>query len=167
MKNYKNIIDDFRKIADNHKQINSFGTGDIRQLIYLTSEVKGSDNATDKAPVYPLMYVIPSTATRGEQQITLTFQVIIADIMNTKNYDIETDLYSDTLQMAEDVLAQFKYSVTDAQGDYEASYDIVLPVSVSPFSEAYDDILVGWNLTIQIVLDNPLNRCIAPYNNFN
>ena len=167
MKTYKNIIDDFRKIADKHKQINSFGTGDIRQLIYLTQEINGKSNDKNNAPIYPLMYVIPSTATRGEQQITLTFQVIITDIMNAKNYDIETDLYSDTLQMAEDVLAQFKYSVTESQGDYEGSYDIVLPVSVSPFSEAYDDILVGWNLTLQIVLDNPLNRCIAPFNNFN
>jgi len=167
MINYKKIIDDFSLLADKHKQINSFGTGDIRQLIYLTQQIDGTDNTTNAAPIYPLMYVIPSAVNRGEQQITYTFSVIVADIMNAKNYDIETDLYSDTLQILEDILAQFKYSVTQATGDYEEKYDITLPSTISPFSEAYDDILVGWTLTLQVVVDNPLNRCLAPFNPFN
>ena len=87
--------------------------------------------------------------------------------MNTKNYDIQTDLYSDTLQMTEDILAQFKYAVTPSTGDYEAKYDITLPATINPFSEAYDDLLVGWTINVNIVVDNPLNRCIAPYNPFN
>ncbi len=167
MINYKNIIKDFRAIADNHKQINSFGTGTIEQLIYLTSDIEGKDNSTNAAPVYPLMYVIPTTVSRDEQFITYSYSVVIADITNTKNYDIETDLYSDTLQMSEDVLAQFKYSVTESQGDYEESYDINLPTSITPFSEAYDDILVGWTIGVDIVVESPLNRCLAPFRPFN
>ena len=174
MLNYKNIIEDFAKIAKEHKQINSFGTGDIRQLIYLTQQKKGvpqqnnqwGDNLTDEAPTYPLLYVLPSSVSRDEQFLTHTFNIIVCDIMNVKNYNIETDLLSDTLQMCEDVLAQFKYSVTIPQGDYELKYDIVLPAQINSFSESYDDILVGWNMTIQIVLDNPLNRCIAPFRPF-
>jgi hypothetical protein len=167
MINYKKIIDDFALLADKHKQINSFGTGDIRQLIYLTQQIEGKDNTKNSAPIYPLLYVIPSVVSRGEQQITYSLNVVIADIMNTKNYDIETDLVSDTLQIAEDIVAQFKYSVTQAQGDYEASYDLVLPTNISPFSEAYDDILVGWTISLQIVIDDPLNRCVSPINPFN
>ena len=166
MVNYKVIINDLKELADKHKQINSFGTGDLTQLIYLTSNVDGKDNDTWKAPIYPLMYVIPKSVTRGEQSITYPFDIVIADIMNTKNYDIETDLLSDTLEMAEDVLAQFKYSVTTAQGNYETKYDITLPTSINPFTEAFDDILVGWTLSLNIVVDNPLNRCTAPYKTF-
>ena len=167
MINYKNIINDFSKVAANHKQLHSFGTGTIQQLIYLTSEIDGQENTTNAAPVYPLMFVIPTTVSRDEQFITYSFSVVIADITNTKNYDIETDLYSDTLQIAEDVLAQFKYSVTQAQGDYEAKYDINLPTTMTPFSEAYDDILIGWTIGVDIVVEDPLNRCIAPFNPYN
>jgi len=167
MINYKNIIDNFREVANKHKQINSFGTGTIQQLIYLTSNIDGDKNETNAAPIYPLMFVLPTTVNRDEQFITYGFSVVIADITNTKNYDIETDLYSDTLQIAEDILAQFKYSVTAAQGDYETTYDINLPTSVTPFSEAYDDVLIGWTLGVDLVVDSPLNRCIAPYKPYN
>jgi len=166
MINYKKIIEDFRKVAKNHKQINSFGTGTIEQLIYLTNEIDGEINETNAAPIYPLMFVIPLPVSRDEQFITYSFNVVITDITNTKNYDIATDLYSDTLQIGEDVLAQFKYSVTESEGDYEALYDINLPTTMTPFSEAYDDILYGWTLGIDLVIESPLNRCLAPYKNF-
>jgi hypothetical protein len=166
MINYKIIINDLKKLADEHKQINSFGTGDLTQLIYLTQEIDGKENTENRQPVYPLMFCIPQPVQRSEQFITIPISVVIADIMNTKNYDIETDLVSDTLQIAEDILAQFKYSVTASQGDYESKYDITLPTTITPFSERYDDILVGWTLNLQLVINNPLNRCIAPFKDF-
>ena len=58
MINYKKIIEDFRKVAENHKQINSFGTGTIEQLIYLTNEIDGEINESNAAPIYPLMFVM-------------------------------------------------------------------------------------------------------------
>jgi len=167
MVSYKTIIEDIKTLVDKHKMIASFGTGDITQLIYLTQEIKGQDNTTNKAPLYPLLYVIPQNVTRNEQFIVYDFNILICDVMNAKNYDIETQLLSDTLQIAEDVLAQFKYSVTAQQGDYEDKYDIILPTTLTSFTERFDDILVGWNFTLRITADIPLNRCIAPYNNFN
>jgi hypothetical protein len=113
------------------------------------------------------MYVIPVSVNRAENFNTYTFNVLICDIMNANNFDIEVDLWSDTLQIAEDILAQYKYSVVSSQGDYETRYDLVLPATITPFSEAYDDILVGWNLQLQVIVDMPLNRCYAPFNNFN
>lgn len=167
MLNYKNIIKDFETLAKNHLQINSFSTGDINQLVSWTQQIDGKDNDTNAAPIYPIMYVIPTDITRGEQEIVYGFNIIIADIMDTKDsYDIQTQLWSDTLQMAEDILAQFKYSITSWQGDYEEKYDIETPTTITPFNEAYDDNLVGMNLSISIVLSNPLNRCIAPYKSF-
>ena len=167
MLTYKNIVNDFEQLVKEHMQLKSFGSGDVNQLIYWTQQIDGKDNDEDNAPVYPILYLIPNTVTRGEQEISYSFNVIIADIMDTKtSYNIQTQLWSDLLQIAEDVLAQFKYSVSTYQGDYEAKYDIEFPATLTPFNEQYDDNLVGWNMDINIVLDNPLNRCIAPFTDF-
>lgn len=173
--NFKNIIEDLQTLSNKHKMLNSFGVGDIRQLIFLTQERLGKDNIDPKnntpnpsnlPPVYPLMYVVPQTAQRDDSTMTYNFNIIIADITNRKNYDIEVDAWSDTLQIAEDILAQFKYSVLESQGRYESRYYINLPTNITPFNEQYEDLLVGWNLQMSIVVDSPLNRCIAPYRNW-
>jgi hypothetical protein len=164
--NFKNIVDDLKTLEFYHKQLNSFGVGDIKQLLYLTQQNNKQENTTDSAPIFPLMYCIPQNVTQDENFITYRLNVLICDIMNANNFDIEVDLWSETLQIAQDILAQYKYSVFASQGNYQTKYDLVLPTSITPFSEAYDDILVGWNLDLQIVVDMPLNRCIAPYNPF-
>lgn len=166
--NWKTIVNDFNTLQINHKQLNSFGVGDIKQLIYLTQNRDKVDNVDNNAPIYPLMYVLPGMVQQDEQYTTYNFNILVCDVMNVKNYDIQNQLLSDTLEITQDILAQFKYSVTASQGDYYTDkYDITLPTSISPFMEAYDDILVGWNLPITIQTQTPLNRCIAPYNQFN
>jgi len=165
--NFKNIVDDLQKLVDKHKQIRSFGVGEVRDLIFLMQDVDGTDNTEkNNAPVYPLLYVIPQASTRNEQFITYNFNILVCDIDNTKNKHIVVDLWSDTLEMLEDVLAQFKYSVNQSEGDYYDKYDINLPTNITPFSEQYADLVVGWNMLLQVVVDKPLNRCIAPFNNF-
>lgn len=166
--NLKNIIDDLKLLVEKHKMINSFGVGDLRDLIFLTQQRDGQDNTIkNEAPLYPLLYVIPQQATREDSLITYNFNIIVCDIDNVKNKQIQVDLWSDTLEYAEDVLAQFKYSVETSQGDYYDKYDIVLPTSITPFNEQYEDKLFGWNLSLQVIVDKPLNRCIAPYKDFN
>ena len=166
--NLKNIIDDFELLVEKSKILNSFGVGDIRDLITLTQMKDGEDNTEkNEAPLYPLLYVIPQVANRDGGQITYNFNVLICDIDNVKNKNIQVDLWSDTLELAEDVVAQFAYSVNDEQGNYYGKYDIVLPVNITPFNEQYEDKLFGWNIALQVLVDKPLNRCIAPFNDFN
>ena len=116
--NIKKIIDDLKLIADKHKQINSFGIGSIENLIYLTQEKEGLENEQNEAPIYPLMYVIPEPHTVNENFLQYSYTILIMDIMNVKNYDTQVDLWSETFQMAQDVIAQYKYSVFSNQGDY-------------------------------------------------
>lgn len=163
--NWKSIVADFNTLQVKHKQLNSFGVGDIKQLIYLTQNKDKQENVDNNAPYYPLMYVLPGSVSQDEQYTTYNFNILICDIMNVKNYDIQNELLSDTLEICQDILAQFKYSVNDLQGNYYTDkYDITLPTNISPFTEAYEDILVGWNLPISIQVQTPLNRCIAPFN---
>jgi hypothetical protein len=166
--NFKNIVDDLEKLSVKHKMLNSFGVGDIRDLIFLTQNKEGEDNTEkNESPMYPLMYVIPQSTQRDEGVITYNFNVIVCDIDNTKNKNIVVDLWSDTLEICEDILAQFKYSVNEEQGNYYDKYDVIVPQNINPFSEQYSDLLVGWTLPLQVVVDKPLNRCIAPFNDFN
>ena len=164
--NFKNIVEDMKTLVTNHKMIHSFGIGDIKDLIFLTQSVDGEENTNNNAPIYPLLYMVPVGTTRDDSQITYNYNVIICDIDNTKNKDIQVDLWSDTLEYAEDVLAQFNYGVTVADGDYYDKYEAVTPTSITPFSEQYADLLVGWNLSLQVIVAKPLNRCIAPYVNW-
>lgn len=164
--NFKSIIDDLKKIEFYHKQTNSFGVGDIKQLTYLIQQRDKQENVKDRPPIYPLMYVIPRQVQNYENYVQYSLNVLICDIMNANNYDIEVDLWSSTLAIAQDILAQYKYSVNAQQGDYENKYDLILPSAITPFSEAYDDLLVGWNLDLNIIVDMPLNRCLAPFDNW-
>lgn len=164
--NFKSIIDDLKKIEFYHKQTNSFGVGDIKQLTYLIQQRDKQENTQDRPPIYPLMYVIPRQVQNYENYVQYSLNVLICDIMNANNYDIEVDLWSSTLAIAQDILAQYKYSVNAQQGDYENKYDLILPSVITPFSEAYDDLLVGWNLDLNIIVDMPLNRCLAPFDNW-
>lgn len=164
--NLKNILDDLKITQRQHKQINSFGTGDITQLIYLTQDRDKQPNTTNAAPIYPLLYVIPQNIQRDENFVTYNLSVLCTDKLNTKNFDNEIDASSDTAQMLSDVLAQFKYSVTAPQGNFYSKYDIVLPTTMTYFSERYDDILVGWTMNLQVIVSDPLDRCLAPFNPF-
>ena len=164
--NFKSIIDDLKKIEFYHKQTNSFGVGDIKQLTYLIQQRDKQENTQDRPPIYPLMYVIPRQVQNYENYVQYSLNVLVCDIMNANNYDIEVDLWSSTLAIAQDILAQYKYSVNAQQGDYENKYDLILPSVLTPFSEAYDDLLVGWNLDLNIIVDMPLNRCLAPFDNW-
>lgn len=164
--NFKSIIDDLKKIEFYHKQTNSFGVGDIKQLTYLIQQRDKVENVKDRPPIYPLVYVIPRQVQNYENYVQYSLNVLVCDIMNANNFDIEVDLWSSTLAIAQDILAQYKYSVNAQQGDYENRYDLVLPANLLPFSEAYDDFLVGWNLDLNVLVDMPLNRCLAPFDNW-
>jgi hypothetical protein len=165
--NFKNIVDDVKLLVEKHLQIRSFGVGDIKDLIALTQEIEGEDNTEkNEAPLYPLLYMVPQPVQRDESFITYNFSVLIMDIDNVKNKHIQVDLLSDTLEMCEDILAQFKYSVNQQQGNYYDKYDVNVPAPITPFMEQYEDKLIGWTLQLQVVVDKPLNRCIAPFNTF-
>lgn len=170
MVNFKILAQDLKEIVNRHKMVNSFGIGDLKQLGYYLSlntddNLNKEDNDDNKSAKYPLVFVIPQQSSRDRRTITYNFNVIVADILN-QDYSNEIDVWSDTLQIAEDILAQFGYSVSEETGDFYDKYDIQTPTNIIPFSEAYDDFVSGWNLQLSVIVDSPLDRCIAPYNSF-
>lgn len=164
--NFKSIIDDFRLLSNYHKQINSFGFGDITEFGYLT-EMRDKENNTDnQSPYYPLMFVVPNTATQELQYMTYEFNVIVADIIE-RDLDNMIDVLSDTNQILDDIISQFRLSVTNSLGNFNQNYYLDDAVTCIPFIEAYQDLLAGWSGTFRIKIMTPLDRCDAAFNDMN
>ena len=126
--NFKTIANDFQRLTAAHKQLNSFGLGDINQLSYWTQFRDNVENTEYQSPYYPLLYVVPSTIENQLQYKTWNFNIMIADILE-RDLDNQVDISSDTLQILQDVISQFRLSVSEIQGDY---YDKLLIIVSRP-----------------------------------
>lgn len=161
--NFKKIATLLKQLSTYHEQIQGYGIGDINQLIYYTEERLKIDNTEQNlGSYYPLMFVIPELATTDGRQTIYTFNILVMDILNTKNFDIEVDVWSDTLDILKDVVAQLKYSLDSCY----CTWDIDYPVDFTPFSEKYDDYVSGWTARIKLKIPDAIDRCIAPYADF-
>lgn len=164
--NFKSIIDDFKLLADHHKQINSFGFGDAEEFGYLTDTRDKEPNVDNQAPYYPLMFVVPNTATQELQYMTYEFNVLVADILE-RDLDNMIDVLSDTNQILDDIISQFRLSVTDSLGNFNQNYYLDDSVQCIPFIEKYQDMVAGWSGTLRIKIMTPLDRCDAAFNDMN
>ena len=140
---YKQILTDLENIANSHRQINSYGFGDLKQL---TMDVQ-----TKVEPLYTRMYVIPSNTTLDQNELTYNFQIIITDRLKP-DYSNQRDVMSDTLEICKDIFTRL----------YLSSYQAVWNASVSPFLENYETILAGWTMNITITQPFDYNRCELP-----
>lgn len=161
--NFKKIVDLLQLISRQHKQVESFGIGDIKQLVYYVQERLKQDNTDDNLPAhYPLVFVIPGVASSDGRKMVYNFQVLCMDVLNTKNFDNEIDIWSDTLDILKDIVAQLKYSLDQCYTNWDVQY----PFDFQPFSEKYDDYVSGWNVNMKLVIPDAIDRCIAPYDDF-
>ena len=161
--NFKKVVDLLKKLQTYHQQLQAFGIGDINQLIYYTEErLKIQNTEQNLAPYYPLMYVIPEVASTDGRQTIYTFNILVMDILNVKNFENEVDVWSDTLDILKDVVAQLKYSLDECY----CSWDLEYPVDFTPFSESFDDYVSGWTARIRLRIPDAIDRCIAPYDTF-
>ena len=168
--NYKTFFDDFRILADHHKQINSFGMGALDDMSYLTDSRLKETNTTFQSPFFPLMYVVPGNATQeivenGSSYTTFEFNIIISDIIN-RDLSNQVDVLSDTLQILDDVISQFRLSVSTFLGNFNRQYYLDDYVDCMPFLEKYSDLTGGWTGLLRIKVMTPLDRCNAAFKDF-
>jgi len=163
--NFKTFHDDFRLLADHHKQINSFGFGALEDLSFWTESRMKEDNPNYQAPVFPLMYVVPANVEQRLTHMVYQFNVIILDIIE-RDLSNQTDVLSDTNQILDDVISQFRLSVTDSLGNFNKQYYLQTPVTCNPFIEKYTDLCGGWSGLLNIEVIIPLNRCDAAFGSF-
>jgi hypothetical protein len=160
--NFKTFYEDFKLLADHHKQLNSFGFGSVDDFQYLTQSRDKEENTQFQSPYYPLMYVVPNDVKQKFNYMEYSFDVIVADIMERSLLN-QTDILSDTNQILDDIISQFRLSVTQSLGNFNAEYYLDNPIVCTPFMEQYDDLLGGWTATLNIQVMTPLNRCDAAF----
>jgi hypothetical protein len=144
---YLQILEDWKGFADAHEQINSFGFGDVEQLV--------NNILTKKEPLYPRIYFIPNATKLNVSHFHITFQVIVCDIVDD-DLSNQQDVLSDTLEICKDLYAKAYLS------DYEVDWN----ANVSPWLERTETILAGWTLTMSITQKFDYNRCVLPTTSF-
>lgn len=161
--NFKTIATDFQTLANFHKQLNSFGLGDIDQLTYWTQQRLKEDNTQYNSPYYPLLYVVPSKVTNDLQYKVWEFNTTVSDIVEDSLQNNE-DTLSDTLQILQDVISQFRWSTSTVFGNYYDKYWVDDDVQCTPYLGEEDDNLNGWNGLLRIKTMTALDRCAAAFN---
>ena len=163
--NFKNIADDLQYMVEHHKQINSYGLGDTDQLSYWTQVRDQEPNNTFESPIFPLLYIVPGRCENNIQYKKWEFNCVMLDIVD-RDLTNQVDVFSDTLQMVQDVVSQYRLSVCDKYGNFNLNYYVDDTVVFVPFFEEYSDLNNGWNGIMKINTTTPLDRCAAAFNDF-
>lgn len=155
---YQDLINSFKQFAADHKQIKSWGYGQISDIEHpidpATNELKSRD--------YPYLFLNPTNYTYTQGTITYRFNVIV-------------------MQLAEDELAPIGFSGVDsvikAQSDaqliiadfmawleYNTQIDsmLVRTTQLTPFRERFNDTVAGMTAGVELQLRNTLDLCDVP-----
>lgn len=137
-----NLIETLRSYAQNHKQLNDFGRGDVSEL------------GASKDQKYPLMWVGVSSARYSTSSIYYSLQLIFADLIfdDKKN---EVEVQSDMLLVGLDTVA---YLRENPDFDFQVDGD----VTIDFFTERFTDLTAGCVLGITLRDPKPLDRCVIP-----
>ena len=148
---YEEIINQFKTICQSHYQVNEFSTSPLLSDFEVGS--KGDQNPA----VYPYVFLQPTGSGRLEKgKMVYSFNMIVADRVK-RDQDKETNTISDMIQIGQDIIAYWNYSVPRPDAD------IMLPVTIIPFVERFDGVLSGATFGINIETPFILDKCIAPF----
>ena len=165
---YFELVKAIQDLCEQHLQVQSYGYGNISNLE--TPLVNPGKN-------YPYVFLNPTQHQIGEGIARLRFNLIVMDLAGEDfrdNYNDETGLgradvtlygedfvlqaQSDCLQIITDILSALRYDTPLSDVT-----DVTLQVSVTPFEERFNDTVAGMTATIEVILPNTLNFCIAPF----
>jgi surface protein len=129
-------------IASSHFQINTFGWGDVPELL-------GRQNT-----IYPFMMVTPESPVMGEGEVTHPFRISIADRLQKGLENIE-EVDSDMYQVLRDVITQI---------DNVAYQDmrVELPLTIDPFRAEDAQDVYGFSGVVNIIVDENYDQCAIP-----
>ena len=158
MISFRNVVGYLETIATQHYEIRSFHSGmmdevDINKL-----------GATD----YVILYAEPGNVVINQGVLTYNFTIFVMDMINDEVGDDpnkqrvgRVDGYSETLNILQDVVAEFKHSLT-TQSWVDGEVVLELPITAEPFTARFNNLLTGWSASISVDVNNKNNLCIAP-----
>ena len=147
---FRNVVGYLDTIAENHLALQSFHSGFLDEV----------DINKLGAEDYPILYAEPGSATIDQGSLTYSFNIYVLDMLQ-EDSDNRNDTFSENLQILQDVINEFKQNL------YSTSWvanEIVLdiPITAEPFTARFDNVLTGWNATLNIEVNNTNNLCISP-----
>ena len=163
---FRNVVGYLETIATKHYMLNSFHSGmmdevDINKL-----------GAAD----YAILYAEPGQAVIEQGVLTYNFTIYVMDMINDEIDESKAgtplgtrikervgrlDTYSETLQILQDVLNEFKHSLVTASW-VDGEVVLNLPVTADPFTARFNNLLTGWSANLSVQVNNTNNLCIAP-----
>ena len=163
---FRNVVGYLETIATKHYMLNSFHSGMMDEVDI--NKLGASD--------YAILYAEPGQAVIEQGVLTYNFTIYIMDMINdeidettgstatgtrTKERLGRLDTYSETLQILQDVLNEFKHSLVTASW-VDGEVVLNLPVTADPFTARFNNLLTGWSANLSVQVNNTNNLCIAP-----
>lgn len=143
MVTYNQIINIVKDFCSNHKQINSFYSGQ-------TANFQASPTNE-----YPAVIMLPQPSSVVENLISLNFNIFVTDLLIESNSNLD-EIYSDTLLIASDLISYLmNYDTIDIYVENNGA-------SLQPFEAKFDDYLAGWMINLTIQVPYTANSCIVP-----
>ena len=146
---HNQITNSFQTFSQNHKQIHSFGTGQMNEVN------EGSSND----PVnYPQMWSFLTGASTIQNVLNYSYDILFYDLVQPDDSNID-EILSDTILMANDFL-----SYLNAPENYE-NWFFDIGQSIEPFTDRFRDDVAGVKVSITLKTQGTQdNYCQAPVN---
>jgi hypothetical protein len=128
-------------LADDHKQINDFGWGDIWEL------------GESQSITYPLMYCTIQNSNVTGKVFNLSLSILFCDLVFGDNKN-EDDVISDQMLICQDIIAQLRSDTFE--------FTLGNSVNVNFFNERLSDLVAGVQANITLALPYVADRCAVP-----
>lgn len=142
MQTFNQIITAFQTIATAHKQIKTFGVGDIWEI------------ETSGTITYPLMWAQPDISRVEENVFVSSWKLLFMDIIH-KDERNENDVLSDMELVALDIIAQLQ--APSYEFDFNAS-----GITLERFTERFTDYVGGVMINVELRIPYNADRCAIP-----
>lgn len=139
---YNQIVDAFEDIATAHRQVNTFGIGDVWEV------------ATSGTVNYPMVWAVPQDGELSNKVYNSNWTLIFMDLVHKDEHD-ENEVMSDMEQVALDFIAQLL--------NPEYAFDFKADgITFKRFTERFDDEVTGVAIDITIRVPFIFDRCAIP-----
>tara|TARA_R110000824_G_scaffold234860_1_gene423507 strand:+ start:1989 stop:2444 length:456 start_codon:yes stop_codon:yes gene_type:complete len=117
----------------------------------------------EKLTIFPLAHMVTNSSVITEQTISINMSILFADVLdvnkkeNTDEFtrnDNEQDILNTQMAAAARLLAKLKRGQL-----YKDKYQIEGDGSIEPFYERFENGLVGWVLTMDVLVPNTMTVC--------
>lgn len=140
------IVNEIKKISQNHTMVNTFGEGDIYDYVDNGGEIQ-----------YPVCWLVNENGfydTLGSMNYSVL--LIFADLL-VEDKSNRLQIQSDQLQVAIDFVSELKLN-------NNLRTNIVDNVSIDYFQERFDDFTAGVSARLTIKVPYPMDYCSKPIN---